>query len=369
MLTVGVNLLWLVPGAAGGAETYATRLLRAVANEPAGDVDITILCNRRFPAAHPELAERFATAVAPFDGRSRAMRIAAESAWIVREASRRNLRMIHHMNDVLPWVRSRPSVLTIHDLRSMVGRQILGPGQAAYLRARIPTSVRRASVIMTPTRFVRGEVVDVLHAEPDRVFVVPAPLFARAEMVGEPRPRAADPFFVYPAKTNRYKNHATLLEAFAKLAATEQNVRLVLTGTPGDAEPDVRMLIRDLAISDRVVRPGRIPAAELDRLIASAVALVYPSRFEGYGLPLSEAMALGCPVIAAAATALPEVVGDAGFLVDPDDVGGWTDAMARLLIDDGLRSRLSLAGRDRVRSLTPEASARLLLSAYRMAGA
>jgi glycosyltransferase involved in cell wall biosynthesis len=366
-ITVGVNLLWLVPGAAGGAETYATRLLRAVADEPVDDIEITILCNRGFPSAHPQLVERFSTAVAPVDGRSRPARIVAETTWIVREASRRNLRLIHHMNDVLPWFRSRPSALTIHDLRSMAGRRILGPGRAAYLRARMPTSVRRASVIMTPTNYVRNEVVDVLRADADRVVVVPAPVFVRQNPAVRGTARSRDRSFVYPARTDRYKNHAVLLEAFAKLAVTEPDVRLVLTGARGDAEQDVRASIRDLGISDRVDRPGRIPEADLHGLIASAVALVYPSRFEGFGLPIVEAMAAGCPVIAAAGTALPEVVGDAGLLVDPDDVGGWTAALARVLNDDSLRSQLSRAGRERVRSLTPTASAQELFAAYRVA--
>jgi alpha-1,3-rhamnosyl/mannosyltransferase len=106
---------------------------------------------------------------------------------------------------------------------------------------------------------------------------------------------------------------------------------------------------------------------DLDRLLAGAVGLVYPSRFEGYGLPLAEAMALGCPVIASSATALPEVVGDAGLVIGPDDVAGWTAAMLRLLDDETLRSRLVAAGRERVRSLSPGESARRLVAAYRLA--
>ena len=94
---------------------------------------------------------------------------------------------------------------------------------------------------------------------------------------------------------------------------------------------------------------------------------MYPSRYEGYGLPLAEAMAVGCPVIASSATALPEVVGDAGLLVDPDDVAGWTDAMLRLLDDGTLRARLIAAGRERTRGLTPNETARRLVAAYRLA--
>ena len=115
---VGVNLLWLLPGAAGGAEEYALRLLRAL-SEGADDVALTLLCNRRFPRAHPDLVDRFPTVIAPIDGASRAARIAAESTWLPRAVSRAGIELVHHLNTVVPWVRNRPSVLTIHDLRPM----------------------------------------------------------------------------------------------------------------------------------------------------------------------------------------------------------------------------------------------------------
>jgi len=97
------------------------------------------------------------------------------------------------------------------------------------------------------------------------------------------------------------------------------------------------------------------------------VALVYPSTYEGFGLPLAEAMAVGCPVIASNRTALPEVLGDAGIILDPDDVDGWADAMLRLLADEGLRAELIAAGRERVRSFSSEEAARGQVAAYRLA--
>jgi glycosyltransferase involved in cell wall biosynthesis len=141
----------------------------------------------------------------------------------------------------------------------------------------------------------------------------------------------------------------------------------VLTAVAGNGETEVETSIRRLGLGDRVRRLGRISDGDLDRLLAGAVGLVYPSRYEGYGLPLAEAMAVGCPVIASSATALPEVVGDAGLLVDPDDVAGWTDAMLRLLDDGTLRARLIAAGRERTRGLTPNETARRLVAAYRLA--
>jgi glycosyltransferase involved in cell wall biosynthesis len=110
-----------------------------------------------------------------------------------------------------------------------------------------------------------------------------------------------------------------------------------------------------------------VPTAQLNLLFREATGLVYPSRYEGFGLPIAEAMAMGCPVIASNTTALPEVVGDAGILVDPDDVDAWIDAMLRLLDEDHFRLALITAGHERVRSLTPAETARRLMDAYRLA--
>lgn len=368
-IRVGVNLLWLLPGAAGGAERYAVRLLRALTDEASDDVDVTILCNRRFPPAHADLTARAATSVAPIDGGSRAVRIAAESTWLAREASRRDLHLIHHPNDVLPWFRTRPSALTIHDLRSMAGDEVLGRPHAAYLRARVPSSARAAAVVMTPSEYVRQQVLRRFRLDPARVIVVSAPVFPgdAPDTNGSGPPPVPGRYFVYPAVTDRHKNHPILIEAFARVAATDPDVRLVLTAVPGNAEPEVEASIRRLDLGDRVRRMGMVTDRDLERLLAGAAGLVYPSRFEGYGLPLAEAMALGCPVIASSATALPEVVGDAGLVIDPDDVAGWAAAMLRLLDDETLRSRLVAAGRERVRSLSPAESARRLVAAYRLA--
>ena len=367
-IRVGMNLLWLLPGVAGGAERYAVRLLRALADEAPDDVDVTILCNRRFPAAHGELTARCPTAVAPIDGGSRALRIAIESTWLAREASRRDLQLVHHPNDVIPWFRTRPSALTIHDLRSMAGGQVLSRSHAAYLRARVPSSARTAAVVMTPSVHVRQQVLNRFGLDPARVLVVTAPVFPGPDHTDSSGPPpVAGRYFVYPAVTSLHKNHAVLLEAFAGVAGADPDVRLVLTAVPGNGETEVEVSIRRLGLGDRVSRLGRISDGDLDRLLAGAVALVYPSRYEGYGLPLAEAMAVGCPVIASSATALPEVVGDAGLLVDPDDVAGWTQAMLRLLDDGMLRARLIAAGRERTRGLTPGETARRLVAAYRLA--
>ena len=108
-------------------------------------------------------------------------------------------------------------------------------------------------------------------------------------------------------------------------------------------------------------------ADELEALFHRAVAMVYPSTYEGFGLPLAEAMAVGCPIIASDRSALPEVLGEAGILLEPDDVDGWAEAMRRLLDDEDLRADLIAGGRERARTLSPEEAARRQVAAYRLA--
>jgi glycosyltransferase involved in cell wall biosynthesis len=364
-LRVGINLLWLLPGEGAGAEVYAMRVIRALLMEPASEIDLTIFANRRLAKALPDQIAAAPAAVAPVDGGSRPARIAAEATWLPREASRRQLDLVHHMADVVPLVRSRRSVLTIHDLRALDRPDILGAPHATYLRARLRPSVRASAVVITPTEVVRAAVVERLGADPDRVRVVNAPLYPSATDL--PEPGIAEPFLLYPSRTDPHKNHVTLLRAFANVAATRPGLTLVLTGGTGRNAGAVAAEIERLGISDDVVHLGLVPRPRLDALIARAVALVYPSRYEGFGLPLAEAMAAGRPIIASDLPVIREVVGEAAVLVAPDDEAAWADAMTRLLVDQELRDSLAADGREEARRFTPAETSRRLSDAYRFA--
>jgi glycosyltransferase involved in cell wall biosynthesis len=364
-LRVGINLLWLLPGQGAGAEVYAMRVVRALLEEPPPEVQPTVFANRRLARARPEELSNVPVAVAPVEGGFRPARIAAESTWLAREATRRRLDLVHHMADVVPWYRAQPSALTIHDLRALHHPEILGAPHATYLRTRLRPSVRAAAVVITPTETVRSSVVRDLGADPDRVRVVGAPLFSPAE--GSEDPGVPEPFFLYPSTTEPHKNHATLLRAFARIAAERPELSLVLTGAAGRSDGEVVAEIERLGLDDVVRRLGRVPRARIDALIARAVAVVFPSRYEGFGLPVAEAMAAGRPVIASDLPVMREVAGDAAVLVDPDDEQGWADAMVRLLEDDALRERLAAAGREQVRGLTAAEASRRLSDAYRFA--
>ena len=139
------------------------------------------------------------------------------------------------------------------------------------------------------------------------------------------------------------------------------------TGPPRPA-PEVLALIESLGIAGSVRRLGHIDRGDLNWLYKHAVALTFPSRFEGFGLPVLEAMGHGCPVIAAATTALPEVVGESGVLLSPDDSDAWAAAMIELLTDDARREWLAEAAIARTAEFRWSASAKELEQAYERAG-
>ena len=139
----------------------------------------------------------------------------------------------------------------------------------------------------------------------------------------------------------------------------------MLTGGAAQCEGTVGTEIDRLALAGRIRRPGRVPRADLDGLVDGAVALTFPSRFEGFGAPVLEAMARGCPVLAADATALPEVVGHAGVLLPSDAPEAWADAMADLLDRPERRARLRAAGLARAAGFGWDRAAGALEDAYR----
>ncbi|HEX9257993.1 MAG TPA: glycosyltransferase family 1 protein, partial [Acidimicrobiales bacterium] len=179
--------------------------------------------------------------------------------------------------------------------------------------------------------------------------------------------RVPGPYLVYPAVTHPHKNHITLLHALVKLRKHRPDLRLVCAGGRGNAHEEVLASIDALGLNDSVVVPGRVSPADRDSLVAHADVLVFPSVFEGFGAPVLEAMYLGTPVVAAAATALPEVVGDAGVLVPPTDANAYVEAVEALLADPTRGNALREAGRRRASWFTADRSASVLVDAFTMA--
>jgi len=368
-MRVGCNLLWLVPGAVGGSETAIVSLLREIGDHQPDDVEFRPYVLDAFAVTYPDIVTHFPTRVVPLTGRLKPLRVAAENTWLASQARRDGLDLVHHLHGVLPLMGHIPGVVTVHDLQPFDMPANFHPVKRAYVHRSVPRSVRRSRLVLTPSEFVRHGVIDRFDVDPDRVRTVPWGVDVRsAEVtVGEVQARYGLPrrWFVNNAVTWPHKNHELLIRAFAAVAAREHDVMLVLTGGEAQAEGQISAQITRSGLRGRVRRTGRIRRDDMLAIVRGAVALTFPSRYEGFGLPVLEAMSVGTPVLAGNAASLPEVVDGAGRLLDPDDADAWSEAMLELLHDGDERERLIAAGLQRAAAFSWATTARDTLAAYR----
>jgi alpha-1,3-rhamnosyl/mannosyltransferase len=374
--TVGLNLLWLVPGVVGGSEGYATGLLEGLVKRD--DVDVVAFGLPGFAKAYPQLAAAAHTVVPPIpDGRHVMRRVLIENAWLPSHLRAQRVDLVHHLGGIVPPGCRVPAVVTLHDLQYLAYPAYFSAAKRRYLAATQGRSLKRAEVVTAVSEFTRAQAMDAFDLDPAKVVVVPPvvrpipeiPKARRAKLLSELGVRGR--YILYPAATYPHKNHGVLLEAFAQVVKSH-DVSLVLTGAVGagawgsahSTRADVADQIARQGIDERVHLLGYVTSEQLAALYDGAALLAFPSRFEGFGIPVVEAMAAGCPVVAADATALPALIGDAGVLVDPDDVQAWAAAISDILGDDAKRQRLSEAGRARAAMLAGVDPVQLLVDVY-----
>ncbi len=368
---IGVNLCWLVPGVVGGSEQATVRALQALHRRDPANVEIVLFASSAFAAAYPELVRSFETHTVPLPGGRRVVRVLAEHTWLPWMVRRRGIDLVHDAGGTSPGRIQVPRVLTIHDIQPLLFPHRFPRARVAYLRRAVPGAVAGAARTTVPSEFVRSSLVEHLGADPDRISVVPwsRPDVADRADVDLVRGRwgLIGPYLVLPAITYAHKDHITAVRAMSHLAARHPDVKLVLPGGVGPAEHAVLGEIDRLGLAARVIRTGRLPNASVLALIEGAAAVVFPSRYEGFGIPALEAMSLGTPVVVADAGALVEVVDAAGAVFPAGDDDQLAIEVHRILIDDGHREALVSAGRLRAASFGPERTAERLLAAYRSA--
>ena len=289
---------------------------------------------------------------------------------------RRRIDVFHGMDHVgIPLVgKTGKYVATVHDVIPLLLPETFTLRHRLVARTALARIRRRVDLAIVPSRTVKDDVVQRLGLPDDRVVVTPEaceprfrPASAQAIEEAAARYRLPPRYLLAVGVQDPRKNLAALLRAFARLrqsGGVDAGLHLVLAGARGRLDAPLVRTVRSLGLDPVVRFPGFIDDDDLPAVYSGAALFVFPSLYEGFGLPVLEAMACGVPVVASDAASLPEVAGDAALLVAPRDVDGLAAAIAQGLRDDGLRKRLRAAGLARARQFSWKTTARQTLDAY-----
>jgi glycosyltransferase involved in cell wall biosynthesis len=304
------------------------------------------------------------------------VRIAWEQSLAPALLLRDRLNLLHCPVNVVPLAAPSKTVVTIHDLGFMRYPERYRAAKRRYLTAATSLSARRAAHIITDAESGRQEIIELLKVRPEKVTAVPLGVDARfrplpPEEIEQFRQEKKLParFVLYLGTLEPRKNIPLLLRGFARLRrenpAAVEGVELVLGGAKGWLYDEIFRLVQQLGLEQTTHFPGYVSEEELPLWYNSAECFVYPSIYEGFGLPPLEAMASGCPVITSNTSSLPEVVGKAGITVGPEDEAGLATALAQLLTDPAERVLRREQGRAQAQKFTWEETARRTLEIYR----
>ena len=284
-------------------------------------------------------------------------------------ARRAAVDLIHAPAYTAPLAAAVPTVLTIHDV-SYERHPEWYPYRRDWLRrAFYRRSARTAAHVLTDSEFSRSEIAAAYAIPVDRITVAPlgaAAGFGEAAETTRLPDRVLVPYLLHVGDLHERRNLMVVAQALldARRRLEMPSLSLVLAGIDRGIGDRLTALAADRGAPDAIVRLGTVSEPALRALYHGAAALVYPSRYEGFGLPLVEAMASGTPVLASRAASIPEVVGESGMLLDPDDPGRWADAIVDVMSDTRLRARLRTDGLARAAMFTWERTARITFAVY-----
>jgi len=350
-------------------ETYARELIPRLAADP--ELRVTCLVNRE-AAAHGggPWGEACPMEVVPVNARNRLEWVRGEQQYVPRMADRAGAHVIHSLASTAPLWSRAARVTTVHDLHYRLVPDAHFGLRGLGMRVLVPAAVRRSRRVIVDAASTRADLVRHLHTPEAKIDVVPLAanpatgVGATGETVLRERLGLGERRVVLSVSAKRpHKNLVRLLDALAAIPAERRPV-LVLPGYATPHEDELRARAQALGLGGDVVFVGWISTEDLEGLYALAALVVFASLYEGFGLPVLEAMQRGVPVVTSDRSSLPEVAGDAALVVDPEDAAAIAAAIERILADDVLAARLRAAGRARAATFSWERTALLTARSY-----
>ncbi|GAB4427970.1 MAG: glycosyltransferase family 1 protein [Anaerolineae bacterium] len=376
-MRLGIYTLFLTPGQIGGIETYVRQLVHSLAQADRQNSYTVFVtdANRGLFANLPDnfrLAQISLLPPGPFVVARLLHKLGWLPAYAARQMQRRPLDVLHYPGSTIdqPSIQI-PCVLTLHDIQHEYYPEFFDPATLRWRQTQYAASAQQARQVITVSEFTRQSIIQTYNVPPRKISAI----YHGIDPIFEPASTSAlnamrrkyglpEQFLFYPANAWPHKNHERLFQALVRLKQQYNfKCRLLLTGV-WSGEDRLKQLIRHYELADQVQLTAYLPYNDLPALYAGATALVFPSLFEGFGLPALEAMACGCPVICSNASALPEVCGDAALYFDPLDIAQIADAIYTICHSQSLRQSLSDKGRVRAKLFSWEQAASQTLERY-----
>ncbi|HEY4278324.1 MAG TPA: glycosyltransferase family 1 protein [Conexibacter sp.] len=374
-MRVALNLVYLVPGETGGMEVYARELLPRLATLPG--LELVAIVNE---VAAEDRAAPWNTVVqsvvAPVDARDRKQWVWGEQRHVPRLARWVRADLVHSLASTGParWAGGPPRVTTVHDLHYAVAPEAHFGLRGLGMRMLVPAAVRASQRVIADSTSTKDDIVRFIGSDPAAIDVVLlATTLPPADAPVTPEPELRErlglgnrELLLSLAAKRPHKNVEGLIDALAQIPA-ERRPLLVVPGYATEHEPVLLGRAAERGVADDIRFPGWLSRADVEGLWRACVAHVFPSFYEGFGLPVLEAMARGVPGACSDRASMPEVAGDATLLFDPADSAAIRGAIEQLLADSQLRERLRAAGLQRAAQFSWERSARETAASYERA--
>ncbi|MFB4306010.1 glycosyltransferase family 4 protein [Actinomadura sp. GTD37] len=361
-----------VPADRGGLGRYVDGLLSAL---HARGADLAVACQRADEKRYEGLVPGARVVAGPAALSHRATRLAWEQSGLPHVAERVGADVIHLPTYTMPVSAVLPTVVTIHDVALFAEPELHDPVRTSYVKSATRTAARRATRLIVPSRATRDELVSVLGADPAHIDVAyhgvdhemfHRPSEAETKQVSDRLGLHGRPYVAYLGALEPRKNVPNLIRGWVRACAGRPDAPALVLAGSGGWDDEVDAALATVPLDLRVLRPGYLPWPSLPGFFGGALVVALPSRGEGFGLPVLEAMSCGAPVLTTHRGSLPEVGGEAVAYTEPD-ASGIAAALSALIDDPSRRADLADAAHTRAREFSWAASAEAHMASYRRA--
>jgi glycosyltransferase involved in cell wall biosynthesis len=364
-LRIGINALYLIPGGVGGTEIYLRSLLSGLAAIDRNN-QYVVFTNRETGLDIAPAQSNFTIESLNVRAAFRPGRIVVEQTSLLSAVRRSKLDVLLNAGFTAPLLASVPCVTVFHDLQHKRHPEFFRWFDLPFWCALLYGSAHRATRLIAVSEATRQDLLRFYKLDPAKIAVIPHGVDPKFfDIARERRQQTAEPLVLCVSTLHPHKNLERLIRVFARLRAKHPAYRLTIAGLRGFHTEVLERLVESLAAQDFVRLTGWIPREELYGLFRRAAVFVYPSTFEGFGMPVLEALAAGLPTSCSSVEPMPSVAGGAALYFDPNDDDALLDALLRLIEDPDLRCKLQTTGPERASGFTWSKAAERTLSVIR----